>query len=243
MLLECRRLRNVNLMNKKYFLGLLAASAFALCAAPLARATPDRPELVTEVDSCEAIIREFQDNPKIAIPPQVLRAAKGILITNQFKAGLIFGVKGGYGVVMVKKPNGQWSLPVLVRAHDVSLGFQAGARTVETVYVFMNDNTPRLLYKQRFDVGVDAKAVAGPHIAEVESYRKPLIDVPVLEYDKTKGLYAGANIDAAQIARDDEANFALYATNYVMPELLYSDWVKPPAEVQPLMDFIQKITR
>jgi lipid-binding SYLF domain-containing protein len=228
-------------MIKKYFPALLAASLLAFCAVPLVRATPDHAELVTEVESCEAIIREFQANPLIAIPPSILKQARGVLITNQFKAGFIFGVKGGYGVVMVKKPNGAWSLPVLVRAHDVSLGFQAGARTVETIYVFMNDATSRLLYNQRFHVGVDAKAVAGPHIAEVESTRRPLLGVPVLVYDKTKGLYAGATVNAAQVARDDDANFALYSTKYVMPELLYSDWVTPPPEVQPLMQFMKQI--
>jgi len=228
-------------MNKKYFPALLAATVFGLFAVSGARATPDRADLVTEVDSCEAIIREFQSNPRIAIPPQILKAAKGVLITNQFKAGLIFGVKGGYGVVMVKKPNGQWSLPVLVRAHELSIGFQAGARTVETVYLFMDDATPRLLYHERFDVGVDAKAVAGPHIAEAEKDRRPMLGAPVLVYDKSDGLYAGATVKGAQVARDDEANFALYQTQYVMPELLYSDWVKPPAEVQPLMQFMAQI--
>jgi len=229
-------------MNKKYLPALLAAILLGLLAPSGVKAATTRADLVTEVESCEAIIREFQANPQIAIPKRVLQQAKGILITNQFKAGLIFGVKGGYGIVMVKRPNGQWSLPVLVHASDVSLGFQAGARTVETVYLLMQDATPRLLYKSRFDVGVDAKAVAGPHIAEVEDYRKPLIDVPVLSYDKTKGLYAGANVEAAQIIRNDDANYLLYQTQYQMPELLYSDWVKPPLEVQPLMQFITQIT-
>jgi len=229
-------------MNKKYLPALFVALVIGLFASSEAQATETRADLVVKVDSCEAIIREFQANPEIAIPKQVLRAAKGILITNQFKAGLIFGVRGGYGVVMVKKPNGQWSVPVIVHASAASLGFQIGARTVETVYVFMQDATPRLLYKARFDVGVTAKAAAGPHIAEYENYRKPLIDVPVLSYDKTKGLYAGATVEAAQIIRDDDANYLLYDTQYQMPELLYSDWVKPPVEVQPLMQFISQIT-
>ena len=44
------------------------------------------------------------------------------LILNQFKAGFYFGVQGGYGIVMVKKPSGRWSVPVLLRAAEASLG-------------------------------------------------------------------------------------------------------------------------
>jgi len=228
-------------MNKKYLSALLATAIFGAFAVSHAKAAPDRAELVTEVESCEAIIQEFQADPALAIPQSVLKQARGILVTNQFKAGFIFGVKGGYGVVMVKRANGTWSLPVLVNATDVSIGFQAGAKSVETIYVFMNDATPRLLYKGRFDLGVDAKAVAGPHAAEVESYNKPLIDVPVLVYDKSKGLYAGATIKAAQIVRNDDANFLLYHTNYAMPELLFSDWVQAPPEVQHIINEMTRI--
>ena len=161
-------------MNKKYLPALLVALVIGLFASAEAQAADTRADMVVKVESCEAIIREFQANPQIAIPKQVLQKAKGILITNQFKAGFIFGVKGGYGVVMVKRPNGQWSVPVIVHASAADLGFQVGARTVETVYLLMQDATPRLLYKAKFDVGVTAKAAAGPHIAEYENYNKPL---------------------------------------------------------------------
>ena len=45
----------------------------------------------------------------------------------------------------------------------------------------------------------------------------------------------------SNISRNDKANFDLYTTGYTMPELLYSDWVQPPKEVQPLMALVQKL--
>ncbi|HEY3756706.1 MAG TPA: lipid-binding SYLF domain-containing protein [Opitutaceae bacterium] len=227
-------------MKAKFVFTLLLASVIGTVAA---RAADERADAVTQVESCEAILRQFMAVPADAIPSQVLHAARGILITNQFKAGFIFGVKGGYGVLMVRQASGHWSLPVIVRADEASLGFQAGAKSVETVYIFTNDQTPHLLFRQRFDIGVDAKAVAGPHTAEYERFNKPLLYAPVLVYSKSSGLFAGATFKAAQIARDDKANFILYHTSYEMPELLYSDWVQPPDEVKPLMAFVQQITQ
>ena len=152
-----------------------------------------------------------------------------------------FGVQDGYGVIMVKKPNGRWSVPVLLRASEASLGFQIGAKSVESIFIITDANTPRMLFKQRFNVGVDAKAVAGPKAAEVERNNRELLLAPMLAYVKTVGLYAGATVKAGNIARNDSANFTLYDTKYTLPELLYSDWVPPPPEVQPLMTLVQRL--
>lgn len=208
-----------------------------------ARAAITREDLIKRVESCEAIIREFQSRPETAIAPEVLRSAKAIIILNQFKAGFLFGVKDGYGVIMVKKPTGQWSMPVLVNAGEASLGFQLGANAVESIYIVTDAELPRRLFNNRFNIGADAKAVAGPRAAESERVNRALLDTPMIAYTRSVGLYAGATVKAGHISRDDASNFLLYNTKYTMPELLYSDWVQPTAEVQPLMQFVSSLTQ
>lgn len=220
---------------------LLLLSLIALSGAAAVQAAPARSEYITRIESCEAILREFMGNPATAIPPSVLQGAKALVIINQFKAGFLLGLKDGYGVIMVKRADGHWSLPVLVGAGEVSFGLQVGANAIETVMVITDDQVPRQLYNQRFNVGVDAKAVAGPKVAEKEQYNHDILKVPVLVYSKVKGLYAGATVKTGWLQRNDDANFSLYDTTYTMPELLYSDWVKPVPEVGPLMTYVQQI--
>jgi len=220
---------------------LLLLSLFALSGAAAVQAAPARTEYVTRIESCEAILREFMGNPATAIPASVLQSAKALVIVNQFKAGFVLGLKDGYGVIMVKRADGHWSLPVLVGAGEVSFGLQVGANASETVMVITDDQVPRRLYNQRFNVGADAKAVAGPKVAETERYNHDILKVPVLVYSKEKGLYAGATVKTGWLQRNDDANFILYDTTYTMPELLYSDWVKPVPEVGPLMGYVQQI--
>ncbi len=210
-------------------------------AAASLRAADTRPDLVLRVQSCEAILEEIMSDPSTAIPPQVWQRARGLLILNQFKAGFLFGFKGGYGVIMVRRQDGTWSLPVLVTANEASVGFQVGAKSIETVCIFTNDSAPRLLFNNRFDIGVDAKAVAGPKAAQVESDTSLIMSAPVLVYRKASGLYAGATVKAGVVARNDDANFLLYDTHYTLPELLYSNWVQPPAEVQPLINYVTSL--
>jgi lipid-binding SYLF domain-containing protein len=223
------------------------AALFCLCAvfaaaAVRANAKTSRDDLVGEVETCEAILEEFMGNSATAIPPQVCQQARAIMIVNQFKAGFLFGIKAGYGVIMVKQPGGQWSLPVLISAGEASFGLQLGAKSVETIYIITDDSIPKLLFNARFNIGVDAKAVAGPAEAATEKdMHSALTSAPVLVYTKSVGLFAGATVKAGYVARDDDANYILYNTNYTLPELLYSNWVPPPQEVQPLMRYVQRL--
>ena len=77
---------------------ILALGLLVTTLALQAERTLPRKNYVTRIESCEAIIREFQYNPATRIPTEVLQRAQTIIITNQFKAGFIFGVKDGYGV-------------------------------------------------------------------------------------------------------------------------------------------------
>jgi SH3 domain-containing YSC84-like protein 1 len=224
-------------MKKFLLLSLALLSAVSVRAAGKSA----RDVLVEHVETCEAILQEFQNRPETAIPASVLQKARGLIIVNQFKAGFILGMKGGYGIVLVKKPDNRWSLPVLINAGEASLGLQIGASATETIYVLMDDATPRLLFKDRFNIGVDAKAVAGPKAAEAVANNREILATPVLVYSKARGLYAGATVKAGYASRNDQANFTLYNTKYSLPELLYSDWVQPIDEVKPLMDFVKKI--
>ena len=226
-------------MKKLLLLSLLALSGVASLRAADLRGP--REEYVTRVETCEAILREFMGDPATAIPAAVLQRARAIVIVNQVKAGFVFGVKDGYGVILAKKADGRWSVPVILTAGEASLGLQFGVKTLETIMVITDDATPRLIFNNRFNVGVDARAVAGPHASGREDDNHPIIAAPVLVYTKSSGLYAGATVKAGYLARADTANFSLYHTGYTLPEILYSDWVQPVPEVIPLMDYLKQI--
>jgi lipid-binding SYLF domain-containing protein len=106
--------------------------------------------------------------------------------------------------------------------------------------VLTDDATAHNLLQTRFNVGVDAKAVAGPHAKEAES-SSDILKVPVLIYSKSIGLYAGATVKGGYLTRDDEANQTFYNTHYGLPEILYSDWVQPTPEAEPLMNYVQQL--
>jgi lipid-binding SYLF domain-containing protein len=215
---------------------------FAAVVSLRADSAKDRERFVSRVETCEAILREFQADPARAIPAEVLQRAKAIVVTTQIKGGLLIGFQEGYGTIMVKRPHG-WSLPVVVRAGEASLGLQLGGSRIESVYVLMDEQTPRLLFEGRFNIGVDAGAVAGPRVAEIEKSNRQLLTVPVLVYTNQKGLFAGATVKSGYVTRSDAINRAFYAVDYDLPELLYGNFVNPiPAEVKPFIDYVNQLS-
>ncbi len=226
----------------KKFLTALFCLTTLVAALPAADGF-DRASVLTQLDSCEAILQEIQGNVKTAIPAEVLRRAKGIIIVNQFQGGFIFGIKDGYGVALVRRPNGKWSVPAFLKAGEFSFGLQAGAKSINAVYVLMDENTARLLFRNRMNLGVDAKAVAGIRAAEREALSKPLPgDANVLIYSNVEGFYLGATIKTGYLSPHQRANELFYKSNHRMPELLYSDWVTPPSEAHFIMDYVTRLT-
>jgi SH3 domain-containing YSC84-like protein 1 len=221
----------------------LVLIAFVATTALQAERTMAREEYVKRFESCEAILREFMADPEYAIPPAVLRQAKAIVITNQFKAGLLFGLKDGYGVILAKRADGTWSNPGLLNAGEASVGLQLGGTAVETVYILTDDQTPRILYQGRFNIGVDAKAVGGPKVAEAERITQSMLETPVLVYSKNKGLFAGVTVRGGWLQANNNAIRAFYNTRYTLPELLQGDWVPNQPETDHLVRFVTKITQ
>jgi lipid-binding SYLF domain-containing protein len=220
---------------------LLLFAAVLSLAATAGAAEFNRADYVARLQTCEAILQSTMLYPARAIPADVLHHAKGMVIVNQVQVGLLLGVKDGWGVALVKKPNGQWSLPVFIRADELSFGLQAGGKTIETIYVLMDDASTRILFKSRFNFGLDAKAVAGPLAAEAERSTETFT-ASVLVYSNVKGFYAGATVKTGTITPQVQATQQFYNTDYGIPEILFSDWVAPQPEAQPLMNDLQRLS-
>ncbi|HKB89221.1 MAG TPA: lipid-binding SYLF domain-containing protein [Opitutaceae bacterium] len=220
---------------------LVLAALLSFCTAAV-RAEYSRADYIKRVETCEAVLQELQFHPETAVPAAVFRQAKGIVIVHQFKAGLLLGVKGGYGVVLAKKPDGSWSVPGLLHAGEISLGFQIGGQGVDTIYMLMDDTSVKLIFRNRFNFGVDADAVAGPNQKEAEKSTY-IIRNSVLVYSTVNGLYAGATIKTNYLTPNDAGNHILYNTTYNLPELLFGNYVTVPDEVKFLMDYVQKLAK
>ncbi len=174
---------------------------------------------------------DFQYAPDNAVPGELLAQCYGVIIMREYKAGFVFGVRGGDGVVMLHDPaTGQWSAPAFIVSAEGSFGFQIGGQSIDGIVLIMNRDGINMLLNTRFKIGVDASAAAGPVGRDASAKVGP--GTALLAYSRAKGLYAGMAFEGGAMLNNDEYNRALYGRPVSINEILIERTVPFPVEAQ-----------
>jgi len=143
---------------------------------------------------------EVMETPDMAIPSSLLKKCHGVVIIRQYKAGFIFGVKGGKGVALKKdRKTDKWSAPSFVSSGEGSVGLQIGLQAVDAILLIMNKGGVESLLKVKFKLGIDASIAAGPVGRDVDAKVGP--DTAFLVYARAKGFYVGLSLEGGIITQ------------------------------------------
>lgn len=137
-----------------------------------------------------------------------LKDAKGVLIyPSVLKAGFILGGSGGTGVLLAREgKTGEWSNPAFYTLGSVSFGLQIGGEAAEVVVLVMSQKGMDSLLASKFKLGGDASVALGP----MGGGAKGDVTADFLSFAKSKGLYAGLNLDGSYIDVRENLNAAYY---------------------------------
>ena len=214
--------------TKRQYL-LLAMMTFAIFAAGLlmpytsvmAREKADRDDygeyegerVQLLVDRARLTLDEFLRDPNYAWLQEHIKDARGVLIFPQVvKAGFIFGGSGGTGVFLARDLKaGNWSEPAFYTVGSVTFGLQAGGEAAQVVMLAMTRHAVESLMSSSFKLGGDVSVTLGP----VGAGAKAGADIPnvtgdFISFAKSKGLYAGLNLEGAVVGVRDGLNHAYY---------------------------------
>ncbi len=195
----------------------VTVAAAVLClAAGFATAQKTDPKRVAESarhaqDAADAFT-EIMNVADHAIPQGLLDRAKAIAVfPNMIKAGFIVGGRGGHGVIS-RRVKGGWSAPAFFDLAGGSFGLQIGAAKTDLVLLFMNDEAIAGLLKDKFEIGGEGSAVAGPVGRSAAASTDALLKAAIISYSRSKGLFAGLEIKGVVIKPDDDENRRVYET-------------------------------
>ena len=164
-----------------------------------------------------------------AIPQGLLDRAQAIAVfPNMIKAGFIVGGRGGHGVISRRVKSG-WSAPAFFDLGGGSFGLQIGAAKTDLVLLFMNDDAITGLLKDKFEIGGEGSAVAGPVGRTAAASTDALLKAAIISYSRSKGLFAGLEIKGVVIKPDDDENRRVYETR--ARELLLPGTAMPLAKM------------
>ena len=212
---------------------LFAVAVFALFFV----ASAGHATMEDDVDQALSIIERFGEIPETAIPPAVMRDAKGVAIFAMTKAGFVVSGRGGTGVVLARTPTG-WSGPSAIGTGGVGVGFQAGVQVTEHVMIL---NTPEAIkaFTQgtNFTLGANLSVAVGPVGRSAEAGVAP--KAAIYTYSRSQGIFAGVSLEGTAVATRYEANEKFYGKP-VYPADILEGKITPPASAQKLLDALAK---
>jgi lipid-binding SYLF domain-containing protein len=154
------------------------------------------------------------------------------------------GIGGSYGrgVLVCRngaEMNGDWGAPAMYRLDQGSIGIQLGSTATDFVLVVMNKKGAEQILNGKTKLGTNAAAAAGPSAAQASAYNAAAMNVDVLTYSRSKGLFAGVSLDGASMDSDNDANKSLYGKDRSAKEIVEGGQA-PTAAAKPLDDVLTK---
>lgn len=173
----------------------------------------DREHVQLLVDRARITLKDFMSDPNYIWLHKHINHAKGVLIFPQvIKGGFLFGGSGGTGVLIVRdERTGNWGEPAFYTIGSATFGLQIGGEAAEVLMLAMTQKAIDTLLSSSFKLGGDASIAIGP----LGGGAKAGADIPsvtgdFLSFAKSKGLYAGLNLEGAVVGVRDSLNQAYY---------------------------------
>ena len=178
------------------------------------------------------VLTEIMGAPDKAIPKNILDGAECVAVfPDVIKAGFVVGGRGGRGVASCRTAAG-WSAPAYFNLGGASFGLQIGAQSTDFVMLFMNKGGLKSLLSDKFEIGADASAAAGPVGRQAGASTDIKLDAQILTYSRSKGLFAGLELKGVVISPDKDDMRDIYGAGVTAKEVLQENKVEAPASVR-----------
>jgi lipid-binding SYLF domain-containing protein len=215
----------------------LVLTALLALMLPFAASAQERE--IQRADNAVRVLSEILAIPEESIPERLLREAEAIAVMpDVVKAGLVFGGRGGKGLMAVRGSDGTWSNPTFITLGGGSFGFQAGVQSADVVLVFRNRRGIDNIVNGKFTLGADASVAAGPVGRSAQASTDGQLKAEIYSYSRARGLFAGIALDGAVIAIDNRANRRVYGRD-VTARMILENRVRP--QVNAVVGFRDKL--
>jgi len=190
------------------YVGVVMAVFALLAIATGSARADDKADAQALVDKARITFQGFMNDKNYEYLHNNLKNVKGLLIYPQvLKAGFILGGSGGTGVLVVRDAKTKdWSQPAFYTIGSGSFGLQIGGEAAEVIVMAMSQKAIDSLYTTSAKLGGDTSAAAGPYGAGA----KANVTADFISYSKSKGLYAGLNLEGSVVDVRESLNKAYY---------------------------------
>lgn len=197
---------------------------------------------VERIRHSRRVFHQIMSTPDKAIPQELLESAKCIaIIPAEKNFAFIFGGEYGKGVAMCRTNTG-WSAPAFLTISGGSFGFQIGGSSTDLVMIFRERRGVQHLLSDKFKIGADATADAGPVGRHVSAGTDLWMHDEILTYSRSRGIFAGVSLSGDVVEPDRSSDRALYGAHAYAEGILRGK-VPVPKVARRLVAEIERDTR
>jgi lipid-binding SYLF domain-containing protein len=194
-------------------------------------AASSREDLQDRIDSAKTVLDQIFAAQDRTVPLDILHAATCVaVVPGMVKGAFVFGAQYGQGVVTCRTGHG-WSAPVFIRMAGGSFGFQIGGQSTDLVLVAVNDRGFQDLLKNKFKIGGDASAAAGPVGRAGQASTDWKMSAELLSYSRNKGLFAGIDLDGTSVSQNRDDTQIYFGAPQDFQNVLRGNVPVPPGAV------------
>src|SRR5580700_7224234 len=225
-------------MMKK--ISAVACGLAMMAGSMAAHAEGDKAKVAQRLNDASDVIRQIMATPDKSIPGSILGGASCVVVIPSFKkAAFVVGAQYGQGVATCRTPSGKWSAPVCVQLEGGSFGWQIGGQATDLILIAMNDRGLQDMLKNKFKLGADAAASAGPVGRNAQAGTDWKMNAEFLTYSRSKGLFAGIDLDGSVLSQNEDDTRTLYGDNVPFETILKGNQRTPP-EGEPFVRTVAK---
>jgi len=180
----------------------------------------DKLTAIELIQLSELALKELSKNDDIVNLDQYISNSRGILIfPNVYEGGLIFGAKGGNGLLLIRTSESEFSGPYFYTLGGLSVGFQLGVKSGKVAMTIMTHRGLKSILKERIKFGVDIDAaVANEGVGFSAESTLRLADV--YSFSDNSGLFFGGSLEGSYLQPRNDLNQALHGKEFSASEII-----------------------
>jgi SH3 domain-containing YSC84-like protein 1 len=225
---------------KTRLISIPLALLLAVPAVAATTATPPTKKDKATLSNAVLVLNDLVSAPDKGIPQEYLAKADCILIFPSVdKGAFIVGGKSGNGVASCRQPDGKMGSLAFYTVGGASIGFQIGGQTADLVMLVMNQKGIDHLLADKFTIGAEATATAGPVGRTVNAATDAQMHAQILTWSRSKGLFVGAALDGSVVKPNHDANARLYGQATTGKQILVDSKLGVPVFAEPCVAAIR----
>jgi SH3 domain-containing YSC84-like protein 1 len=225
-------------MNRRTVLaGTAAAIASPFLSAVPALADARRQSLVDQSLRSASKVLSGKDYPDAL---RNMGKARGVIIVPELvQGGFILGAAGGRGVLVGRTSPTHWTYPAFYNLGSGSVGFQAGAKVSEIVFIILTEKGLAAILDHKFKFGAEAGVTMVAVGIGLEGASTAATGADIVAYASSNGLFAGASLEGSYIDPDNDWNALYYGAGATGRQIVMDGRFSNPG-AEPLRQFLAK---